>query len=148
MSHCRQPLRVQLPRTSCPRPTHLPPTYHLTHPQGSFFSMCSLVLRASVVSLRLHTLCSADPHFLLAIGTLTALTELKMGVSLQKGECRCSNLPCDGGRVNCLDTSSFGSDRGPETTCCGRPFLFCASAQLHQVQLLLEFCVLSATTSC
>lgn len=47
--------------------------------------MCSLVLRASVVSLRLHTLCSADPHFLLAIGTLTALTELKMGVALVKG---------------------------------------------------------------
>ncbi|MEW5300246.1 MAG: hypothetical protein WDW36_003188 [Sanguina aurantia] len=54
--------------------------------QGSFFSMCSLVLRASVVSLRLHTLCSADPHFLLAIGTLTALTELKMGVALVKGQ--------------------------------------------------------------
>lgn len=50
---------------------------------ASFFSTCTLCLQTSLVSLRLCTLNAADPLFLVSIGALTALTELKMGVALR-----------------------------------------------------------------
>ncbi|KAG2451632.1 hypothetical protein HYH02_003412 [Chlamydomonas schloesseri] len=52
---------------------------------SSFFSTLTLVLRPSLVSLRMGTLESTDSAFLLAVGTLSQLTELKMGVSLAEG---------------------------------------------------------------
>ncbi|KAG2441920.1 hypothetical protein HXX76_003526 [Chlamydomonas incerta] len=52
---------------------------------SSFFSTLTLVLRPSLVSLRMGTLEATDSAFLLAVGTLNQLTELKMGVSLAEG---------------------------------------------------------------
>ncbi|KAG2492737.1 hypothetical protein HYH03_008903 [Edaphochlamys debaryana] len=60
----------------------------LNSPEASasgFFSTLTLLLRPCLTSLRLATLEATDGAFLLALGTLTALTELKMGVSLPEG---------------------------------------------------------------
>ncbi|EFJ39751.1 hypothetical protein VOLCADRAFT_121783, partial [Volvox carteri f. nagariensis] len=46
---------------------------------SSFFSTLTLVLRPALVSLRMATVESTDSSFLLAVGTLVHLTELKMG---------------------------------------------------------------------
>lgn len=50
---------------------------------SSFFSTLTLVLRPSLVSLRMGTLEATDNAFLLALGTLNQLKELKMGVSVR-----------------------------------------------------------------
>ncbi|GLC39681.1 hypothetical protein PLESTB_001861200 [Pleodorina starrii] len=52
---------------------------------GGFFSTLTLVLRPRLVALRMTTVEATDGSFLLAVGTLAHLTELKMGVGLPEG---------------------------------------------------------------
>ncbi|GFR46000.1 hypothetical protein Agub_g7478, partial [Astrephomene gubernaculifera] len=52
---------------------------------SAFLSTLTLVLRGRLGSLRLGTVEAAEPAFLLALGTLTRLSELKLGVSLPEG---------------------------------------------------------------
>ncbi|KXZ52376.1 hypothetical protein GPECTOR_9g420 [Gonium pectorale] len=60
----------------------------LNSPEASasaFLSTLTLVLRPQLVGLRMATVEATDSAFLLAVGTLSALTELKMGISLPEG---------------------------------------------------------------
>ncbi|GIM17298.1 hypothetical protein Vretimale_19825, partial [Volvox reticuliferus] len=52
---------------------------------SGFFTTLTLVLRPRLVSLRMATVESTDASFMLAVGTLVHLTELKMGVSMPEG---------------------------------------------------------------